>query len=327
MIWNRSRSIVCSEDKKMEKVNVIDEKKSKVFRSLIMKYFPVDLLIQLDEISLQRDIDNNTKTPEIIELLRKYNVPFEPLGNGTNRYGIIVDGYAFKIALDGAGKIDNKREFKYSKAMYPSAVKVYECTTTGLLASFEYVTLFTLDDFYMYQEDMRTILREISQNFLVGDIGITSKNYVNWGIRNDGTICILDFAYIYSLSYKGFKCTCEDEGILQFDNDFVYLKCPICGKKYSFADIRRRITKADEAAEIGDISQLGYILHSKEEELIERPEFSPQDFAEKKKNKHHSHKPEKIVDDVTNESQSKALDNLNAILDDFGGIPIHKNRK
>lgn len=296
------------------------EKKKKVFRSIIKELFPVELLIKIDEISRQHDIDNNSKTPEIIELLREYNVPFEPLGNGTNRYGILVNGYVVKIALDRMGKIDNKREIKYSKMLYPSVVKVYECVTTGLVAVFEYVTIFTLDDFYAHQEDMREILSEISQNFLVGDIGVSTDNYVNWGIRSDGSICILDFAYIYSLSYKGFKCTCEDEGTLQFDNDYVYLKCPMCGKKWSFSDIRKRISKADEINEIGDITKIGYILHSGEEKLEEIPEFSPHDFENhKKKKKSDVHKPQSMSDiyDTSAEAQKRALEKLNKMMEEY----------
>lgn len=297
-----------------------DEKKIKAFRSIIKELFPVELLIQMDEISRQHDIDNNSKTPEIINLLRQYNVPFEPLGNGTNRYGILVNGYVVKIALDRMGKIDNQREFKYSKRLYPSVVKVYECATTGLVAVFEYVTIFTLDDFYSYQEDMRTILKEISENFLVGDVGISTDNYVNWGTRGDGTICILDFAYIYSLSYKGFKCTCEDEGTLQFDNDVVYLKCPMCGKKWSFSDIRKRISKADEINEIGDITKIGYILHSAEEKLEENPEFSPQDFKKPKEKKpKHTHNNHNHHDgyDVTRKEQEDALGYINKLMEEF----------
>lgn len=255
----------------------------KLFRSLIKKYFPVDLLVKLDEITMSHDIDNNSKTKEIVELLKEYNVPYSPLGNGTNRYGILIDGYAVKIALDRMGKTDNKREFKYTKVLYPSVVKVYECLETGLIAVTEYVTIFSLDDFYENQSKMREILAEISSVFLVGDIGISTNNYVNWGTRNDGSICILDFAYIYSLSYKGFKCTCEDEGTLEFDKDFNYLICPFCKKKWDFASIRRRISKEDEIKEIGDIMTIGYVLRDSEEELEVDPEKTPISKKEKKK--------------------------------------------
>lgn len=263
----------------------LNKQNKKVFRSLIKKYFPVDLLIKLDQITTMHGVDNNSKTDDITALLKEYNVPYSSLGNGTNRYGILIDGYAVKIALDRMGKIDNQREFKYAKKLYPSVVKVYECLQTGLIAVFEYVTIFSLDDFYDNANEMREILKEISQNFLIGDIGVSTDNYVNWGTRSDGSITILDFAYIYSLSYKGFRCTCEDEGILEFDNDFNFLKCPFCKRKFSFSDIRKRITKQDEIDEIGNIMEIGYILHSDEEILVIDPEKSPSKDKKKKEKK------------------------------------------
>lgn len=230
-------------------------KKVRTFRSRIMQYFPMELLVKLYLISVNHDVNNNDKTPKIVELLKEYNVPFTPLGNGTNRYGILVDGYAIKIALDNAGRMDNRREFRYAKKLYPYVVKVYECMENGLLAVFEYVTIFSYDEYLENQEDMRDILSEISQRYLIGDIGVSQANYVNWGTRQDGQICIMDFAYIYSLSYRGFQCTCEDHGILEFDQDFNTLICPFCKKKWEFSDIRRRISKVDEEKEIGNIME------------------------------------------------------------------------
>lgn len=261
------------------------EEDKKIFRSLIKKYFPVDLLIKLNEITMARDIDNNSKTAEILEAMDQFNVPYSKLGNGTNRYGCLIEGYAVKIALDKAGKTDNKREMKYAKALYPSVVKVYECLEDGLVAVFEYVTIFSLNEFYDYQDKMRKILKDITENYLVGDIGISKNNYVNWGIRNNGEVVILDFAYIYALSYKNFLCTCEEEGTLEFDNDYNYLVCPYCNKKWEFLDIRRRVTKEDEIAEIGDVKEYGYILHSEEEELPVDSRFSVGKKSKKKKEK------------------------------------------
>lgn len=225
------------------------------FRSRILQYFPAELLVKLYLVTTAHNINNNDKTPKIIELLKEFNVPFTPLGNGTNRYGILVDGYAIKIALDGAGRMDNRREFRYAKKLYPYVVKVYECLENGLLAVFEYVTIFSYDEYLANQEDMRDILSEISGQYLIGDIGVSTANYVNWGTRQNGQICIMDFAYIYSLSYRGFQCTCEDRGILEFDPDYNILICPFCKKKWEFSDIRRRISKEDEEKEIGNIME------------------------------------------------------------------------
>ena len=258
------------------------EGSTKVFRSIIKKYFPVDLLIKLNSITETRGANNNEKTEFIVNLLDEYGIPYSKLGNGTNRYGCLIDGYAIKIALDRAGKTDNKRELKYGKRLYPDVVKVYECLEDGLIAVFEYVTIFSMDDFYENQEKMRDILRRISSQYLIGDIGISQINFVNWGIRSTGEICILDFAYIYSLSYKGFICTCEDEGTLEFDNDFNYLQCPFCKKKYDFQQIRKRISQKDEIEEIGDIKECGYILHKEEETLPIDPKLSPVKIKKKK---------------------------------------------
>ena len=264
----------------------LDNDDKKILRSIINKYFPVDLLIKLDMITRAHDIDNNSKTPEVHALLNEYNVPYTSLGNGTNRYGILVDGYAVKIALDRMGKIDNQREFKYAQTLYPNVVKVYECSAHGLVAVFEYITIFSLDDYYDNQAKMREILDGITRNYLVGDIGISQINYVNWGTRSDGSIAILDFAYIYSLSYKGFMCTCEDEGTLEYDNDYNYLICPFCRKKWSFADVRKRITRQDEINEIGDIMEIGYVLHKPEElhkiDYKKSPMLKPKEKKKKK---------------------------------------------
>ena len=296
----------------------MEEQSKKTFRSLIKKYFPVELLIKIDILTETYDVDNNTKTKDIINLLNEYNVPFSPLGNGTNRYGILIDGYAVKIALDRMGKIDNKREFKYTKKLYPSVVKVYECLETGLIAVTEYITIFSLDDFYDRQSEMRDILEEISRSYLIGDIGISTNNYVNWGTRNDGSIAILDFAYIYALSYKGFQCTCEDEGMLEFDKDYVYLICPFCKKKWEFKDIRRRITKQDEINEIGDIMELGYILKSEEEVHEVDPTKSPVKQKKKKKKKEKIEKPKKQKWDFDYEEQQKIRDEINQEVNYYG---------
>lgn len=292
---------------------VINEDESisekKILRSLIKKYFPIDCLVKLDQLTTAHWIkNNNLKSPKIREILDEYNVPYSGLGTGTNRYGVLIDGYAVKIALDRAGKTDNKREFKYSKIIYPDVVKVYECLESGLVAVFEYVSYFSLDDFYDHQEEMREILYRISQEFLIGDMGVTTENFMNWGIRSDGSIAILDFAYIYALSYRGFVCTCDDEGTLEFDNDYNYLVCPFCRRKWSFEDIRKRITKADEIAEIGDIKELGYVLTTSEEEHeIDYSKTPRKEIKEKKKPTKRNHEEEPKQNHIPTAEEQKAI--------------------
>jgi predicted RNA-binding Zn-ribbon protein involved in translation (DUF1610 family) len=132
---------------------------------------------------------------------------------------------------------------------------------------------------------MKEILEDITTNYFAGDIGITDKNFVNWGRRNDGSLCILDFAYIYDVKYNLFTCSkCGPEVMLHYDAKYVDLICPVCGEKYTFANIRRKITRQEQREEIGDIRRMGYNLRSSEElvEFVEEFEAKIHKKKEKK---------------------------------------------
>lgn len=241
--------------------------------------------MELLKLTMMYDIDNNAKGFEIKRLLTEYGVPYTSLGSGTNRFGILIDGYAVKFALDVDGMTDNQREFLYSKRLYPYVVKCYECFPNGLCAVTEYVEIFNLEAFYRYQDKMREMLSDISKTFLIGDVGVTSKNYINWGIRHGGEdeICIMDFAYIYDVKYGIFKCSCDNETLLQYDKDYVNFICPRCGRKYTFGEIRRKVTRKAQQEEIGDISELGYNLHSETEVLPINPKYTVDKNKKKEK--------------------------------------------
>ena len=262
----------------------MDQKMTKK-RSIILQYFTPEILVKIQLITKTAGASNNDKGQMIKELLTENNVPFSSLGSGTNRLGLLIDGYAVKIALDEDGMIDNRREFKYTEVLQPYVVKVYEISPLGLVAVTEYVTIFTYDDFRRYADDMRSILKDISTHFLMGDVGITGKNYVNWGYRDDGTVCILDFAYIYSVQYKLFMCSCSDDAMLVYDDDFVKLICPRCGRKYTFGAIRKRFTKAQQENEIGDTDLQGYIIKKPEEVVPLIQSFEPVNGLKQNKKK------------------------------------------
>ena len=84
-------------------------------RSLILKYFDKDTFIDIIKIIKIPQANNNDKGVLIKNLLREKNIPFMALGQGTNRMAVMIDGYAVKIALDDDGKIDNRKEFLYTK--------------------------------------------------------------------------------------------------------------------------------------------------------------------------------------------------------------------
>jgi predicted RNA-binding Zn-ribbon protein involved in translation (DUF1610 family) len=244
--------------------------------------------------------NNNIRGAMIKEMLMEEGVPFSPLGSGTNRLGILIDGYAVKIALDEDGQIDNKREYLYSEVLQPYAVKVYECSAEGHIMVCEYITIFSLSDIYdpRIVSKMKAILEDITTNYFVGDIGITDKNFVNWGKRNDDSLCILDFAYIYDVKYNLFSCPkCGPEYMVRYDAKYVDLICPVCGEKYTFANIRRKITREEQRNEIGDIKLLGYNLRLSEEVVEFVEEFESKFKEGKKKVKDKTNSVKRIIKD------------------------------
>lgn len=237
----------------------------KVLRSLVLEIFTPMQLLQIEKLSRNYTISNNQKAEMIKQWLSEWGINYAPLGPGTNRYGVMIDGYVVKISLDSDGKIDNKREFIYSIPLQPYVIKCYEVSPDGLVGVFEYVEVFVLDDLYKNQTRMRDILRDIATSFLIGDVGISSVNYLNWGYRNGSEPVILDYAYIYSVKFKTFTCNCSPAAFLHYDKDFNNLICPFCGKKYRFKDIRKKISRKDQEDEIGDITKKGYVISHSEE--------------------------------------------------------------
>lgn len=263
--------IVTDEDVMKNSSILYPEKR--LYRSLLLDSFTPERCLELEKLSRTFSISNNQKVDIIREKLNEWGIEYASLGPGTNRFAFMRDGYVIKIALDKDGKIDNKREFIYSLPLQPYVIKCYETFADGLLAVFEYVEIFTIDDFWKNQDRMREMLSDIAENFLIGDVGISSTNYVNWGFRDNGDLVILDYAYIYSVAFKKFTCQCSPESVLHYDKDFNNLICPICGKKYDFKTIRKKISREDQDNEIGDLTERGYTISSSEELCDFNPRF------------------------------------------------------
>ena len=240
----------------------------KTLRSLIHEKLPLELRFQLELLSRKRNLINDEKFQKIIELFREFNVgDVVQLGPGTNRYAVKIDGYVLKIATDNDGKIDNLKEFKMAKRLYPYVTKTYEVSENGTLLVAEYISPFSsYHEMCMYADQIREILSKLSSTYLIGDVGITAKNYANWGLRAGSSepVC-LDFAYVYEVSSELFICRkCNTNSMLVPDRDFKHLNCsnPHCGKEYSFEDIRAKIGNDIHRHEIGDLKEEGYYLTS-----------------------------------------------------------------
>ena len=236
----------------------------KKLRSFIAENFPYELRVEIELLSLRRDIVNAEKQDELIKILRKYNIEgIVPLGSGTNRYAFKLKGFVVKVATDDDGKIDNAKEFKMAEILYPAVTKTYEISRNNTLLIAEYIEPYSsYSEMLSSQDKIRKILSELSSSYLIGDVGITSKNYANWGTRigSDEPVC-LDFAYVYRVGSDILLChNCHNHSMLVPDSDFTKLICPSCGKKYTFEDIRVRIGDDMHAQEIGDLADVGYLL-------------------------------------------------------------------
>lgn len=264
----------------------------KVLRSLIHELFPLELRYQIELLSLRRDITNQDKQDELLKLLKSFNIPdIVQLGPGTNRYAFRVKGFAIKIATDKDGKIDNLKEFKMSKRLYPYVIKVYEISENNTILVTEYIQPFiSYGEMQAHATQIKEILNKLSKVYLIGDVGITSKNFGNWGTRigSDNPVC-LDFAYVYDVSSSLFICNkCKANAMLVPDKNYTKLICsnPGCQATFTFEDIRRKISLDMHLQEIGDMSQEAYVLDSsnvKTELTPERSRYLMKDYKKHKK--------------------------------------------
>ena len=240
----------------------------KKLRSLLQEKIPLETRVQIELISKRRDLLPKEKFEEVIKLLQGANIEnIVPLGPGTNRFAFKLNGFVIKVATNDEGKIDNLKEFKMAKRLYPYVIKVYEVSTNGDLLVCEYVQPFmSYSEMCVYSAQIKDILKELSSVYLIGDVGINPQNYGNWGLRlgTNNPVC-LDFAYVYSCSSELFKCTdIKCGGIMVPDDDFFALYCNRCKRKYTFQDIRARLGNDLHSLEIGDLTQEGYEMTESE---------------------------------------------------------------
>ena len=240
----------------------------KRLRSFIHEKIPLELRFDLDILSRRRDLRGEEKQEEIIKLFRKYDIGnISQLGPGTNRYGLKLDGFVIKVATDRDGKVDNWKEFKMAKVLFPRVPRTHEVSENGSLLIAEYVQPFeSYSEMLKYADQIREILREISSVCLIGDVGITSKNYANWGLRvGTNEVVCLDFAYVYDVTSDLFICRhCHANVMLMPNKDYTKLVCPnpACQKETLFEDIRAMISNEYHMEQIGDLSNEGYLMSS-----------------------------------------------------------------
>lgn len=292
----------------------------KVLRSLIHERFPLDLRFKIELLSRRRDIINKEKQEELIKLLREFDIKdIVQLGPGTNRYAFRLDGFVVKVATDHDGKIDNMKEFKMAKRLFPYVTKTYEVSDNGTILVAEYIQPFaSFAEMCKYADQIRAILTKLSTVYLIGDVGISPINYSNWGLRigTDDPVC-LDFAYVYDVSSELFLCRhCNSGSMLVPNKDFTELLCPNkgCGHKYLFEDIRTKLGNDIHRHQIGDLGEEGYRI-SDSHVLTTLDETRSNYLARKKKvveEKPKENKEEEFIDDfyLSNNKEENDMGNV-----------------
>lgn len=205
----------------------------------LFDYIPKEKMFALFENAMDLiEVDNNVKADRIIKIL---GPEFQELGTGTNRIALMRDGHVFKVALDRRGMIDNLAEYKRAAEAPEFLAKCYE--TNKVVAISEYVNLLSYQEYSENKTKLKEILARLTSAYVIKDLGLTPKNYCNWGYRDDGTIVALDYAYMYPLAgnEKALKCSCGGNIIL--DSTFTTYKCdnPSCGLRYSAMEILNKM--------------------------------------------------------------------------------------
>lgn len=79
---------------------------------------------------------------------------------------------------------------------------------------------------------------------MLGDVGLSSYNYANWGLSPEGKPVCIDYAYIFPASLDLFKCICGNK-TMTLDGNFSEYKCTKCGHKYQDRELRAKISQQE----------------------------------------------------------------------------------
>lgn len=225
----------------------------KKFRSRL-NALPLELKCEIGEIPLQKGMRPTSRKEKVIEILNKYHIDWVEIGTGTNRFIVKYDGYALKIALDREGIADNKQEFAICESLMPNVAYAHEISIGGHLLVASYCPAFTThNEMWSHNGAIREILNEWSKRYLLGDVGLVSTNYANWGLAPGNRPVCIDYAYIFPASLNLFKCICGNK-TMKLDGTFAQYQCTKCGKQYQDRELRAKISQNERLRLFNNVS-------------------------------------------------------------------------
>lgn len=248
------------------------ETEKATFRSRL-NALPLDLKVSLGEVSYQKGMMASSRRRRCLEVLDKTGIEYREVGTGTNRFIIKYDGYVIKIALDREGIADNKQEWVMSGLTQPGSAPAHEVTKGGHLLVASYAPAFaSWQDMCIpkYRSEIKKILKDWSTKFLLGDVGLSPKNYANWGLLDGRPVCI-DYAYLFPSTINLFKCYCGSTNVYP-DSEYVSYKCIDCGREFEDREIRARISLEERLKMFDDVTGYGLTKEFETLDIPKRPE-------------------------------------------------------
>lgn len=231
------------------------------YRSRLME-LPKEVRRGLGEVSYQIGMTPQSRKERCIKVLKDHNVPFKDIGTGTNRFIVKYDGYVIKIALDQEGVADNKQEWVMSSILAPNVAPAHEISRGGHLLVASYAPAFSsYTEFNTYRDQIAAILEQWGSKYLLGDVGLTSINYANWGILLSKPVCI-DYAYIFPVSMDVFTCVCGNKEMQFSDMTYTSYQCtnPKCRMIYTDRDLRAKISNDERLRLFNNVSDNAFAM-------------------------------------------------------------------
>ena len=224
---------------------------------------PLELRMKLGELPYQYGMRASTKRDKAIEALNDSGIEWTEIGTGTNRFIFRYDSYAFKLALDEEGMADNMQEWAICD-MLKDVAYANEISRRGHLLVASYCPAFTsFTEMNFYQHEIIQILKRwTDEGFLLGDVGLVSENYANWGLQNGKPVCI-DYGYIFPSSVDLFGCVCGSHRMVPLNQTYSEYKCMDCQRRYTDRDLRSRISTEQRLQLFNNVK--GVEMHSVEE--------------------------------------------------------------
>ena len=247
---------------KIVKVNEVE------IQSLIKKNFSEEFMRKIYDIYSNDYISIVEKTIMFDDIFTKEfgnRKDYRRIGEGTNRFVCLLDNHIIKVAYNYLAFIDNMNELAQAKYKNKYLAQAFE--TNGIILVSEYVTVMDKEEFLENQYHIKKILDilameysekdEKKKYYILGDMGMSHKNYGNWGRRMNGDIVVLDYGYLYELSNQEWKevakCpTCGSS--LEYTKDYSELECTRtdCATKVKYTTLRNTFGYANIIDNIND---------------------------------------------------------------------------